>query len=140
MGDYERYQGAWISNAEIYSVVRYIIEKNTAYFDEDLKEYLDKETNPRPEESRAESSNANNDVNEMDSCFLKALGLGVTAGSISISQLQRRFQMGWSRAGGIIDKMEVMGFVSGNEGSKARKVLLTRDEFIDRFGPMTDND
>ena len=139
MADHERYQGAWISNAEIYNVVRYIIEKNQAYFDEDLKDYLDKETNPRPEENNMEGGNANSDPNEMDPFFLKALWLGVTAGSISISQLQRRFQIGWSRAGGLIDKMETMCFVSGNEGSKARKVLLTRDDFEARFGPMSDN-
>ena len=38
-----------------------------------------------------------------------------------------------------MDKMERMGFVSANEGSKARKVLLSRDEFINRFGAMPDN-
>ena len=60
------------------------------------------------------------------------------SGTVSISQLQRRFQIGYGRAGGLVDKMERMGFITANEGSKARKVLLTREEFEDKFGPMSD--
>ena len=71
--------------------------------------------------------------------FLKALWLAVTSGAVSISQLQRRFQIGYARAGGLVDKMEQMGFVSANEGSKARRVLISRDEFEQRFGPMGDS-
>ena len=52
--------------------------------------------------------------------------------------LQRRFQIGYARAGGLVDKMERLGFVSGNEGSKARRVLITREEFEDRFGSVPD--
>ena len=74
-------------------------------------------------------------VNEF---FLKALWLAVTSGTVSISQLQRRFQIGYARAGGLVDKMERMGFVSGNEGSKARRVLLTREEFIEKYGEISD--
>ena len=77
--------------------------------------------------------------NKIDGFFLKALWLAVTSQSVSISQLQRRFQIGYARAGGLVDKMERMGFVSGNEGSKARRVLITREEFEERFGPMNDS-
>ena len=71
--------------------------------------------------------------------FLKALWLGITTQSMSISQLIRRFQIGYGKAGGLVDKMERMGFVSASEGSKARKVLLTREGYEQRFGPMPDN-
>ncbi len=141
MADYERYQGAWISDAEINNVVSYIIEKNQAYFDSDLQEYLDKETKPKQEESYGDMDDGGSarDPNEVNDFFLKALWLAVTSNSISISQLQRRFQIGYARAGGLVDQMERMGFVSGNEGSKARRVLLTREEFEARFGPMSDS-
>ncbi len=138
MGNYERYQGAYISGREITNVVNYIKEKNTAYFDEELQEYLEKETNPKPEESSYDGGDEGNDPNEVNEFFLKALWLAVNTQSVSISQLQRRFQIGYSRAGGLVDKMERMGFVSPNEGSKARKVLLTREEFENRFGAMPD--
>ncbi len=140
MADYERYQGAWISDAEINNVVNYIIEKNKAYFDEELQEYLDKETRPKQEENYSDMEDGGSrDPNEVNEFFLKALWLAVTSQTVSISQLQRRFQIGYARAGGLVDQMERMGFVSGNEGSKARRVLLTRDEFEARFGPMSDS-
>ena len=139
MPGYERYQGAWISDAEINSVVSYIIQNNTAYFDDELKDYLEKETSPAPEETSSVDVGGNADPNEIDAFFLKALWLGVTTGTMSIAQLQRRLQIGYARAGGLVDKMERMGFVSANEGSKARRVLLSREDFESRFGPMNDN-
>ena len=75
---------------------------------------------------------------ENSDLFKKALWLGVSAGTISIAQLQRRFQIGYPKAGGLIDKMERMGYISGNEGSKARRVLMTMEEFEEKFGTITD--
>ena len=134
MADYERYQGAYISGREISNIVEYIKEKNKAYFDDDVKDFLEKETRPQVEEtsSHEESGSGNEEYSEQ---FLKALWFGVKTGSISISSLQRRFSIGYPTAGKIIDKMEYKGFISPNEGSKARKVLMTTDEYISRFGP-----
>jgi len=84
-----------------------------------------------------EESSAPDEMNEL---MLKALWLAVNTQSISISSLQRRFQIGYARAGGLVDKMERMKFISGNEGSKARRVLITKEEFINRFGPMEEDD
>jgi S-DNA-T family DNA segregation ATPase FtsK/SpoIIIE len=58
MAAYERYQGAWISDAEINNVVTYIIEKNKAYFDDDLQEFLEKETNSKPEDNGMDDDGA----------------------------------------------------------------------------------
>ncbi len=135
MGDYERYQGAYISGREITNIVNYIKEKNAAYFDDDVQEFLDKETKPKQEDP-VESGGEEGGADEINEFFLKALWLAVNTETISISLLQRRFQIGYARAGGLVDKMERMGFVSGNEGSKARRVLLSKEEFVNRFGPM----
>lgn len=137
MSECERYQGAWISDREIMNVVDYIKEHNAAYFDDDLADFLVKSAKPKQEEVVSEAEDGSNG-GEMDAFFLKALWLAVTSGTVSISQLQRRFQIGYGRAGGLVDKMERMGFITANEGSKARKVLLTREEFEDKFGPMSD--
>ncbi len=133
----ERYQGAYISSREVNNVVNYVKENNQAYFDDELKDYLDKETRPKQDDT-AVVGDDEGDANEINEFFLKALWLAVNTQTVSISQLQRRFQIGYSRAGGLVDKMERMGFVSPNEGSKARKVLLTREEFENRFGAMPD--
>ena len=138
MSEPERYQGAWISDREISNVVTYIKEKNAAYYDDELKEFLDKSLRPKQEESSSGTGFDEEDNDGIDDFFLKALWLAVTSNSVSISQLQRRFQIGYARAGGLVDKMERLGFVSGNEGSKARRVLITREEFENRFGSMPD--
>ncbi|MBO7345686.1 MAG: hypothetical protein J6U92_07110 [Clostridia bacterium] len=138
MNECERYQGAYISRREVNNIVKYIKENNQAYFDDELQEYLDRETRPKQEETAISGGDDEGDANEINEFFLKALWLAVNTQTVSISQLQRRFQIGYSRAGGLVDKMERMGFVSANEGSKARKVLLSREEFENRFGAMPD--
>ncbi|MBO7149394.1 MAG: DNA translocase FtsK [Clostridia bacterium] len=138
MGDYERYQGAYISGREISNVVEYIKEKNVAYFDQDVQEFLDNETKPKVEESSSNSSTG--DGEEKNSAeFMNALWFAVNTGTISISSLQRRFSIGYAKAGGFIDRMEQRGFISGYDGSKARKVLLSKEEYISRFGPKEES-
>jgi S-DNA-T family DNA segregation ATPase FtsK/SpoIIIE len=138
MGNYERYQGAYISGREIANVVNYIKEHNKSYFDDEVKDYLETQTNPKQDETAVDCVDTISDPNALDSFFLQALALAVNTGTISISQLQRRYSIGYARAGGIVDKMERMGFVSGNEGSKARRVLLTKEEFEQKYGNISD--
>ena len=136
MPGFERYQGAFITMREVNNVVNYIKEHNTAYYDDDLTEYLEKAVKPKVDEST--SNDNKDDANEIDDFFLKALSFAINSGTVAISQLQRRFQIGYARAGGLVDKMERFGFVSGYEGSKARRVIITREEFEEKFGPITD--
>ena len=139
MSNYERYQGAYISGREITNVVNYIKENNPAYYDEEVQEFLDRETKPKQDEPASESSYDGGQNNENDALFKNALWLAVNSGNVSISALQRRFRVGYARAGAMVDDMERMGFISANEGSKARRVLLTKEEFINRFGPVEDD-
>ena len=139
MPEVERYQGAYISTREVNNIVSYIKEHNKAYFDDEVSEYLENAVRPHQEEVSASEDEGGGD-SENNEFFLRALALAVNSGTISISQLQRRFQIGYARAGGLVDKMERMGFISGNEGSKARKVLMTREGFEQRFGQMPSDD
>ncbi|MBO7149450.1 MAG: DNA translocase FtsK, partial [Clostridia bacterium] len=132
MGDYERYQGAYISGREITNIVEYIKEKNVAYFDEEIMKFLDNETRPSQEETHNSNEEGGEEFNDF---FLKALWFAVKTGTVSISSLQRRFSIGYPRAGSIFDKMEQKGFISPNEGGKARRVLLSPEEYVSRFGP-----
>ena len=137
--DYERYQGAWISDREINNIVSYIKDNNKAYFNEDLKDYLDKAMKPKQEEKTSDGDSDGGSGIEINEFFLKALWHAVNVGSVSISQLQRRFQIGFTRAGGIFDKMERLGYIAGNEGQKTRRVLLTKEQFEEQFGSMPDD-
>ncbi len=138
MSDAVRYQGAFLTNREIMNIVNYIKEKNTSYFDDEVMEYLDQATKEEPEEVATVSAEGGGRDDEFSELFLQALWLAVSTKTISISQLQRRFQIGYAKAGGLVDKMERLGFVSANEGSKARRVLLSREDYENRFGPAQD--
>ena len=139
MPECERYQGAWISDREINNVVSYVKEKNAAYFNDDLKDYLERAMKPKQEEVSVDTDANGGGGIEINDFFLKALWHAVNVGSISISQLQRRFQIGFTRAGGIFDKMERLGYIAGNEGQKTRRVLLTKEQFEQEFGSMPDD-
>ena len=116
----------------------YVKEHNAAYFDDDMQDYLDKAAKPKEEERFDSNETADTGDTENNELFKRALWLAVNSGTVAISQLQRRFQIGYARAGGLVDKMERMGFISGNEGSKARRVNLTVEEFEEKFGPIDD--
>lgn len=71
---------------------------------------------------------------EAEELFLKAIASGIKTGNVSITQLQRRLQIGYSRAGGFIDKMERMGYITPAEENKAREVLITKEQFEEKYG------
>lgn len=73
-----------------------------------------------------------NDINdETDEVLEYAIELAVDMETVSASMLQRRFKIGYSRAGRIIDQMEARGIVSSNCGSMPRKVLISKEEWLD---------
>ena len=69
-----------------------------------------------------------------DELFRDAVRLVITNRQASVSMLQPRFRIGYSRAGRLIDELEAAGVISGYSGSKAREVLVD-ESFLDRLGP-----
>lgn len=129
-----RYQGAYINMREVNNVVNYIKEHNVAYFDDELQQFLENATNPQPEINYSNEGGEGSGNSENNDLLIRALWFGINNGSISISSMQRHFGIGFSRAGGLMDKMDKMGLVSQNEGSKARRIIISREEFEERFG------
>ena len=64
-----------------------------------------------------------------DEHLMEAIELVIEAGQASTSFIQRRFNVGYARAGRIIDQMEERGVISGYQGSKPREVLMTMDRW-----------
>ena len=75
----------------------------------------------------------NENMDEVDELFPEAIELVVDAGQASISMLQRRLRIGYARAARLIDEMEVRGIVGGFEGSKPRNVLISKEEFEEKY-------
>jgi S-DNA-T family DNA segregation ATPase FtsK/SpoIIIE len=89
-------------------------------------------------ESNGNGSLAADDADsaEFDELLPKAIEMAVEAGQMSISMLQRVLRVGYGRAGRLIDEMDRRGIISGNEGTKARKTLITREEYANMQGDL----
>ena len=73
------------------------------------------------------------DVSMVDSDYIDALEYVVHLGSASISMIQRKCEVGYNKAGRIIQWMEDKGYVSGFDGAKARKVFLSKENFEELY-------
>ena len=116
-----RVQGAFISDAEVKKVVDYLKSQNVTEYDAKIIETIQNEV---------ELENIAEDTDEL---LPEAINLVVEAGQASISLLQRKLKIGYARAARIIDEMEEVGIVGGFEGSKPRKVLITKEEVDSLF-------
>lgn len=72
-------------------------------------------------------------VNELDDLFIEAARIIVQHQQGSASLLQRRLNLGYNRAGRLIDQMEAVGIVGPNQGSKARQVLIPDESTLEQF-------
>lgn len=111
-----RVQGAFVSDEEVKRVVDFLKSQNTAEYDDEVMSTIENEANM-------------NDLHrDADELLPDAISLVVDEGQASISLLQRRLKIGYARAARIIDQMEERGIVGGYEGSKPRKVLISKEE------------
>ena len=124
-----RIQGAYVSNAEISAVVQYIKDHNNPVYDEDAGRSI---KNPNADKTQNDVGNER-DV-EFDPVLKDALRMFIQVKQGSASMIQRRYSVGSSRAGRIIDQMEMAGFVGPMDGAKPRQVLITMEEFKAIFG------
>lgn len=107
-----RIQGAFLSDQEVEKVVEYVISQQKAQYVEEMTPSVDQATNSEPE----------------DELYNDAVDLVVEVGTASVSMIQRRFRVGYTRAARIIDEMEARGVVGPYEGSKPREVLISRND------------
>ena len=114
----ERIQGAWVTEAEIKDVVSWVKSQKEA------------EYNPAViEEQKSTAVQNNEDLGEDEELIKTATELVVRSQLGSTSMLQRKLRVGFARAGRLMDILESQGIVGPSEGSKAREVLITVEEF-----------
>lgn len=121
-----RVQGAFVSDAEIESIVTFIKENSEiTHYSEDLENHLDAIA------SGDVASEESKDDDDADELLPAAIELAVELGQISTAMVQRRMKVGYARAGRIIDQMEARGIISGANGSKPREVYMNRINMTD---------
>lgn len=123
-----RVQGAFVGEQEIEKVVDFIKAKNAnvQYIGEEQLVMRELKPNHGGSGDNPNDYDASDDEDEL---FPAAVEYAIECGNISISALQRRFKVGYARAGRLIDAMELKGVVEAQQGAKARKVLMTREQF-----------
>lgn len=122
-----RVQGAFVSDREVSSVVKYITEKNgTATYNSDVQKRLE---NVEYSNNNSISISDSNGNDGKDSYFMEAAKLIIDKEKASIGMLQRYLKVGFNRAARIMDQLEEAGIVGPEEGTKPRKVLMSIEEF-----------
>lgn len=118
----QRIQGAFISDQEVEKIVTFLKNNGGPTYSDDILEKIEKANSTDQELD-------NDDEDDTDEFLMDAIDMAVNMGQISASGLQRRFKIGYTRAGRIIDQMEARGIISGYEGSKPRKTLITEERW-----------
>ncbi len=126
-----RVQSAFISPEESQRVVNFIKNNNEAYYDEEATAFINSRGG-----YGGDDSGAGVGEKEIDPMHIEALRHVIISGSASISMIQRKCSAGYNRAGKIVEWMEDMGYISPFDGAKARKVLITKEEFESKYGPL----
>lgn len=112
----KRIQGAFISDGEVERLVDFVKNNN------EIKNNVESKIEQAIEDRKVQIDN------ERDPLFKEAVELVVNDEQASISYIQRKLKVGYSRAGRIVDQMEEMGIIGPHEGSKPRKLLKTKEE------------
>ena len=115
-----RVQGAFVSDDEVEKIVSFIKSNGTATYSEDILESIENS-------NKTDKEIAETDDDDTDPFLMDAIQTVVETGQASTSFIQRKFKVGYARAGRIIDQMEERGVISGYQGSKPREVLMTLD-------------
>ena len=130
-----RVQGAFVSDDEVEKIVDFVKSNGTATYSEDILESI--ENNNKSDKELAQEQAADDDT---DPFLMDAIQTVVETGQASTSFIQRRFKVGYARAGRIIDQMEERGIISGYQGSKPREVLMTLDKLNELKMGTKEND
>ncbi len=114
-----RVQGAFISDKEVEHIVEFLKEshsQSTSY-------------NNKIMDQISTDKSAINGQEDKDAHYIDALELVIDKQKASASMIQRRFRVGYNRAARIVDQLHEAGIVGGEEGSKPRKVLITKEDY-----------
>jgi len=114
-----RVKGAFVSDKEVEMVVDFVKNQMRALYDEEILENINEDSAGDEDET----------PDECDEILPQAIEAVIECGQASVSFIQRKFKVGYARAGRIIDQMAERNIISGYEGSKPRRVLISRERW-----------
>ncbi len=129
-----RVQGAFVSDSEVDKICEFIRTTNgTATYDENFTKKMKEYSSQCGKKGKSEGSDVSLPGTDGDNKYIDAIRIAIEEGRISTSLLQRKLGIGYSRAAKIIDRMEEEGLVSKPDGAKPRAVLITVEQFLERY-------
>ena len=118
-----RIQGAFVSDKEVEKIVDFVKNNGEATYNDDILKQIENAN------STDKEIDAGDEDDNTDPLLMEAIDVVVETGQASTSFIQRRFKVGYARAGRIIDQMEERGVISGFQGSKPREVLMSKERW-----------
>lgn len=120
-----RIQGCFVSDKEVEEVVSYIKAQDAADYSDDILEEIEKQAASEKIDAYGSGSD------KYDSLLPQAAEVVIDSGQASTSFLQRRLKVGYARAARIMDEMEERGIVGPQDGSKAREIRMTKQQWLE---------
>ncbi|MBR6950694.1 MAG: DNA translocase FtsK [Oscillospiraceae bacterium] len=128
----KRIQGTWVSDEEREAVINFLKDHaGNAEYDSEMIAEMDRLAENRSG-GKSEDSSAGSDGDPLsgyDEVLPEAVDVALDAGQVSVSMLQRRLKLGYSRAARVVDQMEELGVIGPYEGAKPRQVLISRAQW-----------
>lgn len=129
LGKPVRVQGCFVTEDEIEELISFIKNQGESNYDENIsKEIEEKAVQEKKKGSAFDSSEEDDDT---DPLLANAVDIVLELGSASTSVLQRKLKVGYARGARIVDQLEEKGIVGPPEGSKPRKVLITKQQWLE---------
>lgn len=130
-GKPQRIQGAFVSDEERDQIVSFIKEKAAPQYSEDVMAQIEKAAEEKNSNGKKGDHEDVAEASEYDELLPQAVDVIFDTKQASVSMLQRRLKLGYSRAARIVDQIEELGVIGPFEGSKPRQILITRDQWLE---------
>ena len=130
VGKPTRVQGCMITPEEIERVVEFVKSSGEAHYDQEVLQKIEESVQDKEAKGSGKNAPAAQDrADDGDELLPAAVDVVLETGQASVSMLQRRLKLGYSRAARLVDQMEERGIVGPFEGSKPRQVLISRERW-----------
>ncbi|MCH5190793.1 MAG: DNA translocase FtsK [Oscillospiraceae bacterium] len=128
-----RVQGCYLSDKEVENVVTFIKNQEKSEYDDDVMKEIERQAAASSSKKKDNSSSADDGDEEApaDEMLPKAIEVVVEAQSASTTLLQRKLKLGYARAARIVDELEQRGIIGPYEGSKPRRVLVSKQQWYE---------
>lgn len=127
----QRIQGCFLSDKEVETVVDFIKKQEKSSYDDEVMNEIERQAAMEKKKNGGAVSDSDDSDGETDEMVPKAIEVVVDAQMASTTLLQRKLKLGYARAARIIDTLEERNIIGPYEGSKPRKVLVTKQQWYE---------